>query len=419
MNDDVVIQATHVSKKFCRSLKHVMFYGAKDISRNMVSLSSQPETLREGEFWAVNDISFELKRGGTLGLIGPNGSGKSTMLKMLNGIFMPDKGKIEIKGRVSALIEVGAGFHPMLTGRENVYINGTILGMSKKEIDKKFDQIVDFAELDDFIDAPVKHYSSGMYVRLGFAVAIHTEPDILIMDEILAVGDAAFQNKCFTKLRKHLENGASLVFVSHNLTSVMDICQESMLFFGGELKFMGVSNAAVNVYKGILSTTGKWPDSAPDFLRSAQRAYRFGVGGAKIDAFCLVDEKGLKTKNFFTGKKLKLILNISFEKTVQTPVYGLTIKDKDGHDIYMTDTLRLNKEVSPVSSGQKVSVEMEFKLPLIANTYFITPVISELGNDGHVCLDGIFDATEFLVMQENTSLGIVNFSPEVKFSTIK
>src|SRR3990172_3423613 len=200
--DDVVIKAEHVSKKYCKSLKHSMSYGLQDIGRNLVGLSSRSELLRKNEFWAVDDVSFELKRGEALGLIGPNGCGKSTLLKMLNGIFWPDKGKITMKGKVGGLIEVGAGFHPLLTGRENVYINGAILGMSRKEIDDKFDDIVEFADIEDFIDAPVKSYSSGMFVRLGFAVAAHCEPDVLLVDEVLAVGDVNFQNRCLRRINE-------------------------------------------------------------------------------------------------------------------------------------------------------------------------------------------------------------------------
>ena len=155
---DIVIKAENVSKKFCKSLRHVMTYGAADITRDFFNIKSKTETLRNGEFWAVDDVSFELKRGEKLGIIGPNGSGKSTILKMLNGIYMPDQGRLKSKGRVGALIEVGAGFHPILTGRENIYVNGAILGMSKKEIDKKFDEIVDFAEIEDLLDSPVKYY---------------------------------------------------------------------------------------------------------------------------------------------------------------------------------------------------------------------------------------------------------------------
>ena len=181
MNDEVAIKAENVSKKFCKSLKSSMLYGVEDIIRNSLCLSSNSHLLRKDEFWAVDDVSFEVKRGETLGIIGPNGAGKTTILKLLNGIFWPDKGKITIKGKVGALISVGAGFHPMLTGRENIYLNSAILGMSRDEVNKKFDDIVEFSEIGDFLDTPVKFYSSGMFVRLGFAVAIHCKLDILLV----------------------------------------------------------------------------------------------------------------------------------------------------------------------------------------------------------------------------------------------
>src|SRR5262245_2276265 len=177
MPKDVLISVEHVSKKYCRSLKHSMFYGVQDVVRDIFRLDSYTGELRDNEFWAIDGVSFEVKRGECLGIIGPNGAGKSTLLKMLNGILLPDRGKITRRGRVGARIELVAGFHPMLTGRENIYVNGAILGLGRKEIDRKFDEIVAFAELEDFIDSPVKFYSSGMYVRLGFAVSAHLNPD--------------------------------------------------------------------------------------------------------------------------------------------------------------------------------------------------------------------------------------------------
>ncbi len=183
-----------------------MWYGFRDILRDTAGLHPKSDRLRRKEFWAVDDVSFELRKGETLGIIGPNGAGKTTLLKMLNGIVLPDKGSLRIKGRVGALIQVGAGFHPQLTGRENIYINGAILGMGKREIDKKFDAIVEFADIGDFLDTPVKHYSSGMFVRLGFAVAVHCEPEILLVDEVLAVGDTGFQTKCFNKIGELKKN---------------------------------------------------------------------------------------------------------------------------------------------------------------------------------------------------------------------
>jgi len=248
MDDDVAIKVEHVSKKYCKSLKRSMLYGIKDIARNTLGLSSHSDRLRKGEFWAVDDVSFEVKKGETLGIIGPNGSGKTTLLKMLNGIFWPDKGKITIKGRVGALIEVGAGFHPMLTGRENVYINAAILGMTKEEVDEKFDDIVEFAGIGDFIDTPVKFYSSGMFVRLGFAVAVHCEPDILLVDEVLAVGDEGFQNKCFNRIGELRKNGTTTIIVSHNM-HIISIFVEKVIFLNnGKAKYFNSVAEGIKEY---------------------------------------------------------------------------------------------------------------------------------------------------------------------------
>jgi ABC-type polysaccharide/polyol phosphate transport system ATPase subunit len=234
-----VIEARGLSKKFCREMKQVMLYGACDIARDFLGVRSDTTHLRAGEFWAVRDVDFQINRGDTLGIIGANGSGKSTLLKMLNGIYLPDAGEIRIRGRVGALIEIGAGFHPMLTGRENVYINGAILGMTKKQIDQRFDRIVAFSEIGDFIDSPVRHYSSGMYVRLGFSIAVHCEPEILLVDEVLAVGDARFFNKCTNKIRELTEKGTTIVLVSHNMWLIQTMCDRVVLLNQGRVEKTG------------------------------------------------------------------------------------------------------------------------------------------------------------------------------------
>ncbi len=246
--NDIAIRINHVSKKYCKSLKRSMFYGVKDIGRNILGMSSHSENLRKNEFWALDDVSFEVKKGETLGIIGPNGSGKTTLLKLLNGIFWPDKGKIAVKGKMGALIQVGAGFHPLLTGRENVYLNAAILGMTKKEVDEKFDDIIEFADIGDFIDTPVKFYSSGMFVRLGFAVAVHCHPDILLVDEVLAVGDAGFQNKCFNKIGELKKNGATTILVSHNLHVISTFTEKVIFLNNGKAKYFNSVVGGIKEY---------------------------------------------------------------------------------------------------------------------------------------------------------------------------
>lgn len=236
MDDDVSIAVEQVSKKYCKTLRRSMLYGLEDLSRNMIGMRSRCEKLRRDEFWAVAGADFEVKRGESIGLIGPNGSGKTTLLKMINGIFWPDKGAIHVRGRVGALIAVGAGFHPLLTGRENVYVNGAIMGMSKREVDASFESIVDFADIGDFIDTPVKHYSSGMFVRLGFAVAVHAEPDVMLVDEVLAVGDTGFQTKCFRRMGELRDKGTTFVVVSHNMHTVAGFVDWVALLNKGKLE---------------------------------------------------------------------------------------------------------------------------------------------------------------------------------------
>jgi lipopolysaccharide transport system ATP-binding protein len=230
-----------------------MYYGTMDTARSMMGLDSNEATLRTGEFWALEDINFELKRGETLGLIGQNGCGKTTLLRLLNGIFPPDLGKITINGRIGALIAVGAGFHPHMTGRENIFLNGTILGMSKNEIKQRFSSIVDFAEIGEFLDAPVATYSSGMNVRLGFSIAIHCEPNILLVDEILAVGDVSFVGKCYNKIRQLQENGTGIVLVTHSTQNILDFCQRGILLNHGKQIIDTSSNLAIKNYEILLN----------------------------------------------------------------------------------------------------------------------------------------------------------------------
>lgn len=231
-NNGILVEVKGLSKKFCKDLKKSLWYGVKDLFSGIAG-NKHTRDLRPDEFWAVKDISFTLKRGECLGLIGHNGAGKSTLLKILNGLINPDEGTVTMSGRVGALIELGAGFNPILSGRENIYNNGAVLGFSKKEIDDKIEEIIDFSEIREFIDMPVQNYSSGMKVRLGFAVAAQMEPDILIIDEVLAVGDLGFVLKCFKQIDTILPQTA-IVFVSHNMPMVSRICNKVILMNRGE-----------------------------------------------------------------------------------------------------------------------------------------------------------------------------------------
>ena len=247
---DTLIHAEGISKKFCRRLKRSLWYGLLDLSDELRGRSGQTAILRKHEFWANRDISFSLNRGECLGLIGPNGSGKTTLLKVLNGLVKPDSGKVRLRGRVAALIALGAGFNPILTGRENIQINASVLGMTKDEITQKFDEIVDFADIGEFIDCPVQSYSSGMQVRLGFAVATSLKPDVLLLDEVLAVGDAAFRAKCFNRIAEILKD-AAVILVSHSMADVARVCNRACTMNAGVIEYLGSTAEAITRYNQL------------------------------------------------------------------------------------------------------------------------------------------------------------------------
>ena len=337
MTDEVAIKVEHVSKKYCKSLKRSMLYGIKDIGRNILGMSSHPENLRKSEFWALDDISFEVKKGETLGIIGPNGSGKTTLLKLLNGIFWPDKGKITVNGKMGALIQVGAGFHPLLTGRENVYLNAAILGMTKKEVDEKFDSIVEFADIGDFLDTPVKYYSSGMFVRLGFAVAVHCEPEILLVDEILAVGDISFQSKCHQKFRELRESGVAIVFVTHNLPQVLQICNKCLVFNSGICKYEGPVTGAIETYKNLLGGSIWVADQdTKSGLRIEHSLYGDIINNRNfVDNVSIhIKSNGMISKEVLkSGADLRIHFSVHFTKPTDDLYVGIVFYRNDGFRI--------------------------------------------------------------------------------------
>lgn len=260
--DEVLIRAENVGKKFCRSLKKSLIYGVQDVGYDLMGVNRSESGLRKGEFWANQGISFELRRGECLGLIGKNGAGKTTLLKMLNGLIKPDQGSITMHGKVGALIALGAGFNPILTGRENIYINGSVLGLSKREIDIRMEEIIDFAEIPDFIDTPVQNYSSGMQVRLGFAVATSLNPDVLLIDEVLAVGDVSFRNKCYKRIADLREN-AAIILVTHQMGNITRTCDSTLVLKNGSTEFLGDVENGVIEYEKV---NNKLDDQKESFL---------------------------------------------------------------------------------------------------------------------------------------------------------
>jgi lipopolysaccharide transport system ATP-binding protein len=304
--DDVVVRVENVSKKFCRDLKKSLWYGIRDVAAEVLPVGRRRtaevrnRTLRDGEFWAVDDISFELRRGECLGLIGHNGAGKTTLLKMLNGLIKPDTGRIEMRGRVGALIALGAGFNPLLTGRENIVVNGSVLGLSRDEIESRMDEIIDFAEVRQSIDAPVQSYSSGMQVRLGFAVASALEPDILIADEVLAVGDLRFRFKCYERINRLQASGVTIILVSHNVSDLLRTCDRGLLMSGGGVRCLGSIEEALRAYE-------EEGGGAP--LAHSEESF---VDGARISSMRLSAERGADGRKTF-------VLDIGIESQIAIP----------------------------------------------------------------------------------------------------
>lgn len=346
MDNDIAIKVENVSKKYCKSLKRSMLYGIKDIGRNTLGLSSHSDKLRKDEFWALNDISFEVKKGETLGIIGPNGAGKTTLLKMLNGIFWPDKGKITVRGRVGALIAVGAGFHPMLTGRENVYINAAILGMTKKETDERFDDIVEFADIGDFLDTPVKYYSSGMFVRLGFAIAVHCEPDILLVDEVLAVGDMAFQSKCYKKMSE-IRKKTSIVIVSHSMPTIQNICNRCIVLSKGKEFYQGNTIATISRYYELLSVVG---------LDEGKKKIKYFKDKAlEIKSIKIIRNGKEETNKVFSGDLVEFIIQLDSKKIIPNPQVSLTF-NADTYSGFSTkyDSFNIDKIFGKMTISLKI-----------------------------------------------------------------
>jgi lipopolysaccharide transport system ATP-binding protein len=326
MSNDVIVKAEGLSKKFCRNLRRSMYYGSIDVAKTMFGMSANTETLRPGEFWAVDDVSFELKAGSSLGIIGVNGSGKSTLLRVLNGIYQPDKGRVEMRGRIGALIALGAGFHPLMSGRENVYLNAAILGMKKKEIDQKFDQILEFAEIGDAIDAPIKTYSSGMNVRLGFAIAIHSTPDLILIDEVLSVGDANFQKKCFDKLLDMIRDGMAIIFVSHSVSAIERLCSNCILMKQGAALFYGDAREATQRYFHTINQEN---------LEKPLHTRVVGIGDVVFsDIYVYEEGKEKDNQNIEFGKNIIIEFNYKFVRKVSMKnQLRVTIRTFEGRDV--------------------------------------------------------------------------------------
>lgn len=311
-SEEVVLSVERVSKKFCRDLKKSLVYGVRDIASEVLGGTGKDKQLRLGEFWALKDVSLQLRKGEALGLIGPNGSGKTTLLRTIAGLIKPDSGQISVKGRTAPLLAAGVGFNPILTGRENIYANMSILGLSKQEIDDRFDEVVEFAEIPYALDAPVQSYSSGMKARLGFACAIHVNPEILLLDEVLAVGDIRFRVKCYRKLAILRESGVSFILVSHSPNSMLAACERAAYLKKGRLMIVGSTNSILNKYEEELFDISKGRELENELIISHKD--NENCSGLFITRILFVDLKGYKLKKIICGQpaELRIVCNVKF-----------------------------------------------------------------------------------------------------------
>jgi lipopolysaccharide transport system ATP-binding protein len=365
MPADTLISVDHVSKKFSRSLKRSLWYGLNDLGSDLIGKRRDRSRLRSSEFWALRDISFEVRQGDSVGLIGRNGAGKTTLLKLLNGLMKPDEGRIEVKGRMQALIALGAGFNPILTGRENVYINGAVLGIPKSEIDRRFDEIVAFSGVEEFIDAPVQSYSSGMIVRLGFSVAVHMEPDILLVDEVLAVGDIPFRSKCHRKLGELKEKGIPWIMVSHDMGIIRNQTNIGVFLEKGAIKFIGSPEDAIAQYLYSISEHEYIKNSNHQKLELTESTSQ----QARIIQVRLLDDHEDEKEYFLTGEPLLVEIEYEAFERIEKPSFGVHIYSvQDESLITGVSTAISDYQIESISGKGKITYRME-GLPLLPGIF--------------------------------------------------
>lgn len=385
MNEEIAISVKNVSKNFL--LPHEKVTSIKRMFTNGFRRKRTVETHH-----ALKDISFDIKQGEFFGIVGRNGSGKSTLLKMLAGIYQPTKGQITVSGKLVPFIELGVGFSPELTGRENVYLNGALLGFSKKEIDAQYDDIVQFAELEEFIDQKLKNYSSGMQVRLAFSVATRAKADILLIDEVLAVGDADFQRKCFQYFRGLKKEKTTVVFVSHDMEAVREYCDECVLIDQSELIYKGSPEVAAEKYTQLFNTSQA-------VVPKQESAQRWGDGAARFDELQI--EQG--------DTHIGIAASVKFKQAMDNPILGLLIKNASGETVCGTNNKIVGKKIGKVSAGS--STHVKWKIPNIFSSDVYSVEVAVSYSDGVTQADWWHEAASFSVRNPQSTPHIV--SPEI------
>ncbi len=377
---------------------------------------------RHTDFYALNNISLTINRGETVGIIGRNGSGKSTLLKVITGVLSQSSGDVFVNGKISALLELGAGFNPEFTGRENIYMNGIINGFSKEEISAKIDSIINFADIGDFIDQPVKIYSSGMFARLGFAVAINVDPDVLIVDEALSVGDMSFQLKCFKKFNEFKEKGKTIIFVSHDLASVLKICDRAILLSDGAVVYDGNTGEAINKYKELLAgNISKDINYKKEVLNDLYRNHMnnnkemsdYGNYKAKIIDYGIFDSKGKLSSVLMSNEDSEIVIKVLFNSDIDEPIFAFTIKDLKGNDICGTNTLYESVLTNNFKKGDIVVVKFRQKLMLQQGKYTISFGCTKFVGDNLEVFNRLYDACFFEVISSKNIVGSYDINSDI------
>ncbi|MCX6587602.1 MAG: ABC transporter ATP-binding protein [Acidobacteria bacterium] len=364
------------------------------------------DEIRPKEFWALRDINLTVEAGEVFALVGPNGSGKSTLLQIVAGIMQPTRGRVVAAGRIAALLELGAGFNPEFTGRENVLLNGEILGLSRPAIEAAFPAIAAFAEIGDFMDRPVKEYSSGMYVRLAFATAIHVDPEILIVDEALAVGDAIFANRCIHKLEELKERGITILFVSHDLGMVKRLATRAALLLHGEVVAVGTPNDVVNRYVGLVHELQLRDAATP------LGSYRHGDEHSKIESVVLLNHLGQPATALHSHQPATIRITARFLVDCDNPIFGMLIRNRMGLDVYGTNTRVEQRPLGPVQAGEVIELDFRFDCLLSRQEYTLTVATQHWDGTSQ---DWIDDVLTFAVIDPKDTAGMVQLRTEIEW----
>ena len=384
------------------------------------------------EFWALRDVDLEVVPGRAVGILGPNGSGKSTLLQIVAGILQQTRGDCYVGGNVAALLELGTGFNPEFSGRENVFMNGVINGLSQREVHQRFDSIVDFAEIGEFIDQPVKTYSSGMYVRLAFAVAIHVDPEILLVDEALAVGDLIFQHRCINRIRALMAEGKTILFVTHDLQAVTRFCDEAILLDQGRKIASGSPEEVTRRYQALILDRERGRPGTGEIFPTQQEDgslplvntiphihSRYGKGAGELLGVVLLRENGEVATEVRSGELLRLLVTASFKKEIRSPIVGFTVRDKLGVEVTASNSSYEGVSLPAASPGDTYTVAFAFRVPeLRPGSYSISPALAQGNIWEHAVEDWIDNAYIFTLEETGLIYGTMKWSVDVKYRKI-